>query len=87
MEQNHRLTLTATDTGMIKWYVDAFYAIHDVCHGHTGAIMTFGSGAVTSFSQKPKNNAKSSTKAKLIGVDDTIPQILWMHYFLEHQSG
>ena len=37
------LTITATDMGMIKWYVDTLYAIHNDCHGHTGAIMTFGS--------------------------------------------
>ena len=80
------LTLTATDIVMIKWYVYAPYALHDDCHGHTRAIMTFGSGSITSFSQKQKMNAKSSTKAELIGIDDAISQILWTHYFLEHQG-
>ena len=80
------LTLIATDIGMIKWYVDASYAIHNDCQGHIGAILTFRSGAVTSFSQKQKMNAKSSAKAKLIGVNDAIPQILWTCYFLEHQG-
>ena len=44
------LTLMADDIGIIKWYVDASYAIHNDCHGHTGGMMTLGCGAVTSFS-------------------------------------
>ena len=86
MEQNHYVTLTTNDIGMIKWYVDASYAIYDGCHGHTGAMIAFGSGAVTSFLQKQKLNAKSSTEAELIGVDDAMPQILWTLYFLKHQG-
>ena len=50
--------------------MDASYAFHVGCRVPTGAIMTFGSGAVTGFSQKQKLNAKSSTEAELIGVDD-----------------
>ena len=42
------------------------YNIHDDCHGHTGAMMTFGHGTVTSFSCNQKLNAKSSTEAELI---------------------
>ena len=49
-------------------------------------MMTFGHGAVTSFSHKQKLNVKSSTKVQLIGVDDAWPQILWMTYFLEEQG-
>ena len=48
--------------------------------------MTFGQGAITSFSRKQKLNAKSSIEAELIGVDDALPQILWMRYFLEQQG-
>lgn len=70
------LTLHADDIGVIKGHVDAFYAIHNDCRGHIGAIMTFGGGVVTRFSQKEKNNMKSSIEAELIGVDDTLPPIL-----------
>ena len=44
------LTLTVDDIGLITWFVDASYAVHADCKGHTGAIMIFGKGAVTSFS-------------------------------------
>ena len=46
------------------------YTVHVDCKGHTGAMMTFVKGAMTSFSWKQKINTKSSTEAELIGVDD-----------------
>ena len=64
-----------------KWYVDASYVIHDDCKGHSGALVTLGQCTITSFSCKQKLNAKSSTETELIGVDDVMPQILWMRYF------
>ena len=80
------LTFQADEIGIIKWYVDASYATHDNCRGHTGSIMTLGGGAVTSFSIKQCINTKSSTKAELIGVDEALPQILWTRYLLEEQG-
>ena len=73
MGQKLGLILKVDDVGIIKWYVDAIYAIHNDCCGHTGALMTFGRWAVTTFSQKQKRNTKSSTEAELLGVDDTLP--------------
>ena len=48
--------------------------------------MTLGCGAVTSFSQMKKINAKSLTEAELIGVDDALPHILWTRYFINNQG-
>ena len=48
--------------------------------------MTLGLGAITSFSRKQKINGKSSTEAELFGMDDALPQILWMRYFMENQG-
>ena len=73
---NLKLKLLADNLRIIRWFVDASYAIHDNCKGHTGSMMTMGSGAITSFSRKQKINGKSSTEGELIGVDDTLPQIL-----------
>ena len=67
-------------------YVDAPYVIHNNCKGHTGYIMTMGSGAITSFSRNQKISSKSSIEAELIGVDDALPQILWTGYFMESQG-
>ena len=49
-------------------------------------MMTFGHGAVTSFSLKQKWNAKSLTEAELIDVNDALPQIVWTRYFFKEQG-
>ena len=77
--------MTVDNIGSIKWYVDASYVIQEDCKGHSGAMMTMGGGAITSFSRKQKLNGKSLTEAELIGMDDALPQIIWMRYFIEHQ--
>eukprot|EP00804_Cyclotella_cryptica_P019093 CCRYP_021211-RA/>CCRYP_021211-RA protein AED:0.16 eAED:0.16 QI:0/0/0/0.66/1/1/3/0/1057 len=77
------LCLSAKDIGLVQWYVDASYATHDDCKGHTGAMMTLGDGAVISRSREQKTNARSSTEAELIGVYDALPTILHTKYFLE----
>ena len=52
-----RLILKASSLSVIKWWVDAAFAIHYDCRGHTGAMMSFGEGAVTSKLLKQKMNA------------------------------
>ena len=85
--KNLCLTLCANEIGIIKWYVNASYTIHDDCQGHKGKMTMLGHGAVTSFSGKQKlDKKKNSTKAELIGVDESLPQILWAIYFLESQG-
>ena len=83
MNGTHNLCLTLS---IIKWFVDASYVIHNYCQGHTGAMMTMGEGAVTSFSCKQKTNAKSSTKVELIGINDALPQILRTRCFFKKQE-
>ena len=80
------LTLGWDGTGNIYWYVDASFAVHHNMRSHTGAVMTFGRGAVMSMSTKQKLNTKSSTKAELVGVDDCIPFNVWARYFLQEQG-
>jgi hypothetical protein len=54
---------------------------------HTGGMLSLGKGATYAASTKQKLfNTKSSTKAKLVGVNDVMPQILWTRYFLEAQG-
>ena len=45
--------------------------------------MTLGKGAVYSTSMKQKLNTKHSTKSKVVGVDNVLPQVIWSKYFLE----
>ena len=69
-----------------KWWIDAAHAVHDDCKGQTGAMVSFGSGMVLSFSKKQKLNAKSLTEAEVVGVDDGLPLVLRTRYFLQEQG-
>ena len=80
------LTLESDGTRTAKWCVDAAFAVHHNMKIHTGGMMSMGQGALYSASIKQKLNMKSSTEAELVGVDDLMPQILLMRYFLEAQD-
>jgi hypothetical protein len=80
------LTLSADNLNIIKWWVDASYAVHHDMKSHTGGVMSMGTGATYSTSKKQKLNTKSSTEAELVGIDDVLPQALWTKYFLEAQG-
>ena len=71
---------------LISWWVDACFTVHPDCKGHTGAMMSMGQGAILALSKKQKINAKISTEAEIVGVDDASTQILWMNYFVEVQG-
>ena len=49
------LTLSADNTHIVKWEVDASYVVHPDMKGHTGATMTLGKGAITSLPNKQKS--------------------------------
>ena len=80
------LTIGWDGTGNIYWYVDASFAVHNNMRSHTGAMMTFGTGAALSMSTKQKINTKSSTEAEIVGVDDSLPFNIWCLYFLREQG-
>ena len=84
--KNDCLIMSMDNTNTIKWYIDVAYAVHPDMRSHTGAIMTLGKGAVCSISSKQKVNARSSTEAELIGVDDVISTVLWTKLFMECQG-
>jgi hypothetical protein len=48
--------------------------------------LSFGQDMVCSYSWKQKIVTKSSTKAELVGVDDSLGYILWAKYFKEGQG-
>ena len=43
---------SADDTGVIKWWVNALFAVHENMRGHTGATMSMGQGSINSGSWK-----------------------------------
>ena len=76
------LTLEAENLQIVKWWVDASFAVHPDMKSHTGGVLLLGRGAVYSTSTRQKLNTQSSTKAELVGINDVLPQILWTRYFL-----
>ena len=80
------LTLEADRAHVVKWWVDAAFAVHHDMKSHTGGTMSLGKGSIYSTSVRQKLNTKSSTEAELVGVDDVMPQIIWTRLFLEAQG-
>ena len=80
------LKLSADDLRVIKWYVDAAFAVHADFKSHTGGVMTLGRGAPMSLSRKQKLNTTSSTAAELVADDDLSVYILWTMWFMEAQG-
>jgi hypothetical protein len=80
------LTLEADETQIIKWWVDASYAVHPNMRSHIGGTMSMGKGTIYGTSTRQRLNTKSSTEAELVGVNKVLPQILWTPYFLQEQG-
>ena len=80
------LILGADSTGIVKWFVDASFAVHPNMRSHTGGAVTLGRGCPIAVSTKQKLNTRSSTKSELVGVDDLMPSILWTRKFLKAQG-
>lgn len=67
-------------------YIDSSFAVHPDCKGHTGAVITFGAGAIYCKSAKQKISAKSSTEAEIIGLSEAGSQFIWTRHFLIAQG-
>ena len=80
------LYLSADDLHLVRWHIDASFAVHPDFRSHTGGVMTYGRGAVQSISRKQKLNTRSSTEAELVGADDGATMILWTKLFMEAQG-
>ena len=80
------LTLQADNMHVMKWWVDASFAVHPDMKSHTGGTLTFGRGTVYGTSTRQKINSTSSTEAETIAIHEVLPQILWTRYFLEAQG-
>ena len=80
------MRLQITDMTVIKWWVDASFAVHPNMRGHTGGVMMMGKGAIIATSTKQKLNTRSSTESELVGAHDVMPISTWTKYFIEAQG-
>ena len=80
------LRLSADGSGILKWWVDASFAVHPNMRGHSGGGLSLGRGFPIASLTKQKLNTRSSTETELVGVDDFMPAICWTRYFMEAQG-
>ena len=81
-----KLNIIVDSLTTIGWYVDDSYNVHSNCKGHTGMMMTLGAGASMSMSKGHMLNAKSLTKAEVVGAYNVLPYMLWGKCFIEAQG-
>ena len=62
------LMLGVNEYSIIKWWVDASFAVHEDIKSRTGINMGLGVGTINAGSMKQKINTPSSTYAQLVGV-------------------
>jgi len=82
LRNTRRITLTMEAGNGPEWWVDSSYAVHPDMRSHSGIFMTLGKGTAYAASNKQKLNTKSSMEAELMGIDDSMGQILWTRHFL-----
>jgi hypothetical protein len=74
------LILSANGSGILKWWVDASFAVHPNMRGHSGGVLSLGRGFPIVSSTKQKLNTRSSTETEIVGADDFMPAICWTRY-------
>jgi len=55
--------------------VDSAHAVHKDMRGHTGGLMTFGTGVVDTTKQKM--NTRSSTETEHVGTSEYLPKNIY----------
>ena len=75
------LIISANGSGILKWWVDASFAVHPNMREHSGGGLSLGSGFPIVSSTKQKLNTRSSTDTVRVGADDFMPVICWTRYF------
>jgi hypothetical protein len=80
------LLLRTNSLDIIKWWVNASFATHDNCTGHTCVIISLGQGSIIGMSKKHKINTRGSTEVELVGDVGTVPHMIWTRYIIEAQG-
>ena len=75
------MILKCNDDGIIQWWVDASFAVHEDMRSRTGMQMSLGTGTIYGTSQKQKINTGSSTEAELVGARNYLPFNIWLYNF------
>jgi hypothetical protein len=80
------LILSANGSDILKWWVDASFAVHPNMCGHSGGGLSLGRGFPIVSSTKQNLNTRSSTETDIVGAVDFMPAICWTRYFMKAQG-
>ena len=80
------LILSANGSGILKWLVDASFAVHPSVRGHSGGGLSMGRGFSIVSSTKQKLNTRSSTETEVAGANDFVLATCWMRCFVLAQG-
>jgi hypothetical protein len=71
------LILSASGTSILKWWMDAAFAVHSNMQEHSGRGLSLQRGFLLVSLTKQKLNTRSSTKSEIVGANDFMPAICW----------
>ena len=67
--------------------IDSAHAVHDNMRGHTGGIISFGTGLVDQKSSKQKMNTCSSTETEHVSTsEEYLPKPIYFELFMGAQG-
>ena len=67
------LILSESGSHILKWWVDASFAVHPNLRRHSGSSLSLGRGMPIVGSNKHKLNTRSSTESKIVAADAFMP--------------
>ena len=77
------LTLQASNTNIMKRWVEGSYGIQPDSKSQTGGTQSIRKGSIISSPTKPNLHTRSYTETELVAADDLMPQLCWTNYFLD----
>ena len=70
----------------MRSYVDSSFGTYDDGKSVTGTVIFIGQAPVYFKSSKQKIVTRSSTEAELVGISDSLSQILWTREYILYQG-
>lgn len=77
----------ADDLHSMLTMIDSAHAVHEKdMRGHTGSVVTMGTGVIDTKSSKQKMNTRSSTECEFVGTSEALPRTIFRNLFMEGQG-
>ncbi|GFH55411.1 hypothetical protein CTEN210_11887 [Chaetoceros tenuissimus] len=77
----------ADDLHSMLTMIDSAHAVHKKdMHGHTGSVVTMGTGVIDTKSNKQKMNTRSSMECEFVGTSEALPHTIFPNLFMEGQG-